>query len=622
MHTSGSSGGEDEEERTTAELLGRPLSGAAATSRMNRYYHHHRRRRQGLVGRATQLVRSNWKLLVVGKLAVVLVLTLLGAHHYQHASQQAPPQPTGPDRLSTQPAPAAAVAASSSDGEAGARPRYSVWGHGYRLFHSLRQRWKTREAPPHQSVSVAPDTDGDNGAPARRCAPPKPHKGGRYGEEGEGLHNRAFFLGGQAFDRVPPPPMASLRPRGVVIAATGTVERLAVGAYITAFLIRRVFGSQLPIEIYHVSDRERFAPELKRQLEALGDVRVIDLVTALQERFGDVLAAEAAETHMREQGHGQGEGEGHEHKQQLDSHMVYLKPSIEQLASYASKAYAMLVSSFREAVLFDAGAVPFQDPDNFFGLDDYRRSGFLVFRDYVEWTPHKWDWMAEEFCVDTAAIHTFYAGTEGDSSCVMMDKVRSWDALLVAAILNGPLQHTTYQKLNGDKDTWVMAMLYAGGGTPLPPLHTVPGFLFVDYEGNFVGRKVHGQLQMLKVDDPEEEQRQAKDKKKKQQQQQEDEQAGGLLVPLYFNNQLFNFTQWQWNKGWTYVGSYDDYGSIYNPPHSLAPDCRPYPIEHLEPLTEVMNRAFDGVVEALKTIGSKHCGCRDDWPSACVTFIY
>lgn len=221
-----------------------------------------------------------------------------------------------------------------------------------------------------------------------------------------------------------------------------------------------------------------------------------------------------------------------------------------------------------------------------------------------------------EFCIDPAAIRDYYAGTEGDSSCVLVDKRRNWDALLVAAILNGPLQHTTYSKLNGDKDTWVMAMLYAHSGRPLPPLYTVPGFLFVDYEGTFVARKVHGQLQMLKVDEPEE----ARSKQAKQQQQ--EQHGAGLLVPLYFNNQLFNFTQWQWNKGWTYVGSYDDFGSLYRPPHSLSPDCRPYPVEHLDPLTPVMERAFDGVVEALQTIGSNQCGCRDDWPTACVTFVY
>ena len=76
------------------------------------------------------------------------------------------------------------------------------------------------------------------------------------------------------------------------------------------------------------------------------------------------------------------------------------------------------------------------------------------------------------------------------------------------------------------------------------------------------------------------------------------------------------------NTNHSYVGSYDDFGSLYRPPHSLSPDCHPYPVRHLDPLTQVMERVFDGVVEALQTTGSKQCGCRDDWPTACVTFVY
>lgn len=83
-----------------------------------------------------------------------------------------------------------------------------------------------------------------------------------------------------------------------------------------------------------------------------------------------------------------------------------------------------------------------------------------------------------------------------------------------------------------------------------------------------------------------------------------------------------NFTQWEYNKGWTFVGSYEDFGSLYNPPTSLSPDCRPVPVDSLDPVVSSMETAFDGVVAALKLINSTHCGCRDDWPTACVTFIY
>ena len=99
---------------------------------------------------------------------------------------------------------------------------------------------------------------------------------------------------------------------------------------------------------------------------------------------------------------------------------------------------------------------------------------------------------------------------------------------------------------------------------------------------------------------------------------------GRFISPLIprFISKTVNFTQWEYNKGWTYVGSYDDYGSLYNPPTSLSPDCRPVPVEGLDPLIAPMEIAFDGVVAALKAINSTHCGCRDEWPTACVTFVY
>lgn len=37
-----------------------------------------------------------------------------------------------------------------------------------------------------------------------------------------------------------------------------------------------------------------------------------------------------------------------------------------------------------------------------------------------------------------------------------------------------------------------------------------------------------------------------------------EEQAG--LIPLYHNNQLFNFSDWDYNRDWVFVGSYEDFG--------------------------------------------------------------
>lgn len=483
-----------------------------------------------LLGLRHLLTRRNMLIIKLG--TVILFMLIRG-----HVSRKDPPQ-----NHSHLHAPPRHAAAQQEKPQQQGRPQVDpdgfqpgVWGRSYKLLqdgiHHLRHTWGRRRVAPGQVSVVGP-------MPAR-CARP--------GESSASPSH--FFLGGQHFDHLPPPSMDTLQRRGVVISASGTVPRLAAGAYITAYLIRKVFHSELPIEVYYVGEREIFDPELKAHLLALGNVQVLDLVKVLRDKFGSAVgqagaeaaraaaAAEAAREASRVDGK---EAEGrrpHVEEQTVDAdgHLYYLLPSIEQLASYAAKPYAVLASSFQENLLFDAGAVPFNDPETFFSLSDYMELGFMEFRDYVPSSPHKWDWIPEEFCVDTEAVVNYYQGTEGDSSCVLIDKARNWDALLVTAILNGPLQHITYHKLNGDKDTWLMALVYTRGG-PLPPLHTVPGFLFVDYEGNDEARKVHGHLQLLKVpldDDDEEAIMDAKDQRGAP-----PPNAAGLLIPLYYNNQL------------------------------------------------------------------------------------
>ena len=94
------------------------------------------------------------------------------------------------------------------------------------------------------------------------------------------------------------------------------------------------------------------------------------------------------------------------------------------------------------------------------------------------------------------------------------------------------------------------------------------------------------------------------------------------LVPPLPPPRPVNFSQWVFNKGWTFVGSYDDYGSLYRPADSLTPDCAPYSVSELDPLTPPMEKAFDGVLEALRYMNSTHCACRDDWPTQCVWYVY
>lgn len=208
------------------------------------------------------------------------------------------------------------------------------WGFGSRAKKS-----GGRPGPPHQLPSADPNA---------RCTPP------------DSTHEH-FFLFGKPFDLAHINATAVTRDRGIVMAASG-LERMSVGAYVTCYVVRRVLGSKMPIEVFYVGEKEALPEHTVNKLKELGDVEVIDLVTALDERYG---------SYYRERGPA------------MAGKLAYLSPSEEQLRSYAAKPYAVLASSFRENLLFDAGAVPFQMPDTFFDLESYRASGFTIFRDYV-----------------------------------------------------------------------------------------------------------------------------------------------------------------------------------------------------------------------------------------------
>ena len=62
--------------------------------------------------------------------------------------------------------------------------------------------------------------------------------------------------------------------RGVVITASGRIPGQAIGAYVTSFILRRVLGCRLPIEIYFVGPRETFELSLELKLKELGDLKV------------------------------------------------------------------------------------------------------------------------------------------------------------------------------------------------------------------------------------------------------------------------------------------------------------------------------------------------------------
>jgi len=53
----------------------------------------------------------------------------------------------------------------------------------------------------------------------------------------------------------------------------------------------------------------------------------------------------------------------------------------KRLHSYAAKPYAVYAASFEEVLLFDAGVIPFVNPETFFDFDSYRDHGYVLILD-------------------------------------------------------------------------------------------------------------------------------------------------------------------------------------------------------------------------------------------------
>jgi hypothetical protein len=215
---------------------------------------------------------------------------------------------------------------------------------------------------------------------------------------------------------------------------------------VSAYVIRKVLGSDIPIQIFYAGEDEAFSGPIKTAVEALGGVQLLDLLEALRRQYprGDFPHP----------------------------------PSSRVVRSYAAKLYALLASSFRENIVLDAGAVAFVPPERFFSLPSYRQNHMAIFSDYVGLDRGRWREVLERVCVGYDQFYAAFGGRELDSSCVVMDKVANFDALAVALALNGELQAQTYTTLIGDKDTWGLAMLHVGKSFSVANLE--PGYLLID----------------------------------------------------------------------------------------------------------------------------------------------
>lgn len=147
------------------------------------------------------------------------------------------------------------------------------------------------------------------------------------------LENSLFSWTSPTF-QTPRDLLYSFEDRGLVICVSNRYFTLA---WATLTAIRRVFNCRLPIQVFYAGDSD-LAPKYRKSLSLIDNVQVVDIKSI----FND--------THL-------------------------------ELNGWSLKPFALLGSSFAEAILIDADTVFFQSPELLFDTPEYQTTGSLFFRD-------------------------------------------------------------------------------------------------------------------------------------------------------------------------------------------------------------------------------------------------
>lgn len=115
-----------------------------------------------------------------------------------------------------------------------------------------------------------------------------------------------------------------------------------------------------------------------------------------------------------------------------------------KLAGWAAKPFAILFSSFREALLIDADALFFRSPEILFDESAYKKTGALFFRDRSLLPESRRHWLQQLLPKPISAqarqspFWTGHSSHVQESGVVLVDKWRHFIALLVVTRMNGP----------------------------------------------------------------------------------------------------------------------------------------------------------------------------------------
>ncbi|KAG8623237.1 hypothetical protein KVT40_008213 [Elsinoe batatas] len=215
---------------------------------------------------------------------------------------------------------------------------------------------------------------------------------------------------------------ASMRYGGRGIVLSGGDGQLSY--MLTSVKALRKLGCNLPVEIMYLGDDD-LGDDSRSELEALPGVITRDM-----------------EQMVRDEGW--------------------------QLKGWAGKPFAILLSSFREAIFIDADAQFFVTPEVLFEDEAYEENGALFFRDRLMFPESKRKWLQQILPkpMSRKVRHSrFWTGESGhmqESGVVVVDKWRHFMALLFVTRMNGPDRDGdkdkgivgTYDMVYGDKETF------------------------------------------------------------------------------------------------------------------------------------------------------------------------
>lgn len=202
-----------------------------------------------------------------------------------------------------------------------------------------------------------------------------------------------------------PYPEGRFADRGIVVCAGG--KRYFPCAFVLITILRRVHRCVLPIQVWHLGERE------------------------MSEEMRILLGEQGAEI--------------------VDAETVLARHPARVSGGWPLKPYAIAHSRFREVLYLDADTVPLVDPAQAFSWAEYAGNGLLLWPDIVNIKPTSPVWARLGLTpVDRASI---------DSGVLLADKARAWDILDLTIAMNAHTEEL-YRLIHGDKDSfWLAAEL-------------------------------------------------------------------------------------------------------------------------------------------------------------------